>query len=167
MGWLVLGGLAACAAARGVGADAPVRAEVLSLGVLDCFDAGLTDTDGKPVFCEGSTVVLVDDRLVIANDKYIPGEGNSNVFSVPLSEIRNPESLGAGRLPYGGNFFNQPSKIESLTATPGGELYFGATAFDRIQSDSKAWDSYNMLFYWEKTLLTDPGYCFKLKMRAL
>lgn len=161
MGWLLLGGLAACAAARGAGAGAPVRAEVISLGTLDCFEAGLTDTDGKPVFCEGSAVVLVDDRLVIANDKYIPGEGNSNVFSVPLSEIRTPESLGAGRLPYGGNFFNQPSKIESLTATPGGELYFGATAFDRIQSDSKAWDSYNMLFYWEKDHSDRPRLLFQ------
>jgi len=158
---MVLGGLSGCIAPRSGSGEPMVRAEVLTLGVLDCFEPGLSDEEGKPVFCEGSAVVRVGDRLVIANDKYIPGEGNSNVFSVPIAAIRNPESLGAGRLPYGGGLFNQASKIESMTASPGGDLFFAATAFDRIKPDSRAWDSYNMLFYWEAGSPNKPRLLFQ------
>ena len=157
----VLGVLSGCTISRSGTGEPAVRAELLTLGLLDCFAAGLSDEEGKPVFCEGSAVVKVGDRLVIANDKYIPGEGNSNVFSVPVAAIKRPESLGGGRLPYGGGLFNQASKIESMTVSSGGELFFAATAFDRIKPDSRAWDSYNMLFYWEAGSPNKPRLLFQ------
>ena len=143
-------GLYGCTAGRKIEPDTGVKARVLSLDLLDCFESGLTDEKGKPVFCEASAVLNLGDKLVIANDKYIPGEGHNNVFSIDPVKVKNPRELSASVMPYGRGLFNEASKLESLAGNAAGDLFFAASAFDRIQTDSKAWDSYNMLFYWEK-----------------
>ncbi len=158
--WILLLTLHACASGKQMTPDSAIRATQLSLELLDCFEAGLSDDSGKPVFCESSAVQRVGDRLVIANDKYIPGEGHNNVFSVSLSKVNNPKALNSDVQAYGTGLFNQASKIESFAGLPAGGLYFAASAFDRIQTDSRAWDSYNTLFYWEEGKENAPRLLF-------
>lgn len=157
---IFLTGLTGCTAGRKIEPETRLTASVLNVELLDCFEPGLTDEKGKPVFCEASAVVSVGDRLVIANDKYIPGEGNNNVFSIDPSKVKNAQALSASVMPYGSGLFNGASKLESFAGNTSGDLFFAASAFDRIQTDSRAWDSYNMLFYWEKGKEDKPRLLF-------
>ena len=127
---------------------AAIEGMVLHTGIIDCFEEGLLNPDGTPVFCEASAITKMDNRLLIAIDKPMPaGKGLSTVFSVPLSEIRS-DKINRSLIQYAlEQAFQNVIKIEALTQAEDGR-FFAATAFDRIKSSTPDWDGYNALLSW-------------------
>lgn len=124
--------------------------EIVHRGVIDCFEAGLTSDEGLRVYCETSAIVFDGQRLVMASDKPVPGDGNSAVFSFDYSgqgSIKGtPEYLTSTP-------FINAIKYEDMTITPDGQYVIASTGFDRIKSDSNEWDGFNTLLFWP---VSDP-----------
>lgn len=120
----------------------------LQLGKLNCFEAGVKDDEGNPIYCETSAVVQTKADLLIANDKSMPA-GYSSVFHIP-SNTTFPVFLDQSNVQLDTqSVFREVRKIESFTTTPDQKMVLAATAFDRIMPDDNSWDGYNAILYWK------------------
>ena len=100
---------------------------------------------GKPATCEPSAIALHHGRVVLGNDKPIPGEKRSPVFSLNLDHgLLSPQpDIFHRETP-----FLKARKYEDFTTTPDGRWAFATTGFDRILEDDPKWDAFNTLLYW-------------------
>ena len=122
-----------------------VQANVTEEGLLTCFAPG-TSSDGKPIWCEASAVLVDGNTVWLANDKDMPA-GQSSVFrkssttlsdTAPLPTYMTEAAYSTGR------------KYEDFAQTPDGKFVFLTTAFDRVKPDSPEWDAYNTILYWRR-----------------
>jgi hypothetical protein len=121
-------------------------AEIVFEGRISCFESGLQTSEGNAVFAEASAVVYTGRKLVIANDKLIPGPGCSPVFAVVCSPT--DQRISDANVEYFQASVMKARKYEGLTITPDGKYVLATTAFDRIKRDSSEWDDYNTLVVW-------------------
>ena len=120
------------------------QGEIILRDVYDCFEEGLTAND-QLVFCEASALVFDGNRLTLASDKPVPGNGRSAVFSIPYA--------GSGPLTRELEYqaarpFRVAVKYEDMTLTPDGDYIIATTGFDRVKSNSYKWDGYNTMLVW-------------------
>ncbi|MEO8174791.1 MAG: hypothetical protein ABI581_16965 [Sediminibacterium sp.] len=138
-------------------ADKSVTANIRSEGFFDCFEKGLT-AGGQPVWCEASAILFDGTKILLANDKDMP-DNRSSVFYWPFLNGFADTSRGSTYLTEPA--FKKAKKFEDFAFTPDGKLIFLSTAFDRIKPDSRDWNGYNTIFYWQTgeenmpTVLTD------------
>ena len=131
------------------GCAAPLQATLKQSGTIRCFQEQ-NRPEGK-TSCELSAAVRVDNTVVFANDKPIPGIGKSPVFSLSLSQQENNTAhpvyaLDTKHISYFAEpAFNNASKLESLTVTPDGKWVVAATGFDRYKPGQ---EGYNTLLAW-------------------
>jgi hypothetical protein len=121
------------------------QGQITHQGLIDCFEEGLSSSEGEPVFCEASAIVFEGRQLIIASDKPIPGAGRSAVFAYPY--------LGCGAIEGAVSYLDNPPfvsaiKYEDMTITIDGGWIIATTGFDRLKSDSHEWDGYNTVLYW-------------------
>jgi hypothetical protein len=121
----------------------PAVAGVVNTGTVACFSADLLATK-KPPTCELSAVAKREDSLVFANDKPIPGDANSPVFSMAFS---NP-AVSGDRRPFTAPYFREATKYEGMTVTPDGKWVIATTAFDRFNEGKNDLDGYNRVLAW-------------------
>jgi hypothetical protein len=144
---LAIGGaFVACQTARpGTTVKQISVATISQEGLVDCFQAGLTDAAGKPLWCEASAVLFDGTKVWMANDKNMP-KGQSSVFFWPsVSQVllanTPPQYLSNEQV-------MKATKFEDFAQNPDGSLVFLTTAFDRIKEGSNEWDGFNSLLYW-------------------
>lgn len=134
------------------------RVHITQQGTIHCFPAGLKDASGKLVNAEISAVAYDGERLLMASDKPIPGEGRSAVFTLPLNSQGPDDSqleyLTAPRI-------RQAVKYEDFALTTDGRHMLATTGFDRIDSESHELNDYNHLLIWpvgepDKVQVVDP-----------
>lgn len=122
-----------------------VTATIVERGLLDCFPAGLSAKEGRAIVCETSAVVKSGDELIFATDNHVPGRRRSSVFALAGGK----DGIAAGDPRYlTESAIKASGKLEAMTVTPDREIFFAATAFDRIRPDSAKRDAYNMLLAW-------------------
>lgn len=120
-------------------------ANIIKEGFFNCFEPGLT-AGGQPVWCEASAILFDGKNLFLANDKDMPGN-RSSVFYWPFVNGFADTSKMATYLTEPA--YKKGKKFEDFAFSPDGKLVFLSTAFDRIKPDSKDWDGYNTIFYWQ------------------
>ncbi|WP_404983895.1 hypothetical protein [Cobetia marina] len=134
------------------------KVRITQQGTIHCFPTGLKDEDGKLVNAEISAVAYDGERLLMASDKPIPGEGRSAVFSLPLDSSGPDDS----QLEYLTTpLIRQAVKYEDFALTTDGRHMLATTGFDRIDSESHALNAYNHLLIWplgepDKVQVVDP-----------
>lgn len=137
--------LVSCGTVKEITSESEVSGSIVHYGLINGLPEGTLDDRDRPINFEASAVTNLGDRILIANDKFIPESVGASVVAVPVQK-KWPTVLNAE------NDFDTPllgaRKIESMAKSPNFDLYFAATAFDRIKPDG-SWDNYNMLFYWE------------------
>jgi hypothetical protein len=113
--------------------------------VFSCFEKGLMRGPDKPATCEPSAIALHHGRVILGNDKPIPGDERSPVFSLNLDRgLLSPRpDIFHRETP-----FLKARKYEDFTTTPDGRWAFATTSFDRILEDDAKWDVFNTLLYW-------------------
>ncbi|MFK3774759.1 hypothetical protein [Pseudomonas sp. NPDC089406] len=120
----------------------PTRlANAVEYGTAHCLKpAQASDT----TVCEVSAMVRVGDRLILANDKPIPG--GSTLFSLPLEKDR----IGEGSPTYlKSPAIDQSRKLEAMTLTLDGLHVIASTGFNRVGDERDASsDAYSTLLYW-------------------
>ncbi len=129
---------------------ASTTAYVLKEGYIDCFPEGLSYSSTKnakgskkprPVTAEISGVAYYHNRLILLNDKPIPG-------TTPLMTIPYDKAFIHQRIKHIGNEnVRKARKLEDVTLSPDLKYMFMITAFNRINNKNFKRDSYNMLFY--------------------
>lgn len=130
--------------ASAAGPEQPARS--VTHHVAQCMDPAHLPPGGSAALCQVSGVVRSAETLVFANDKPIPGEGSSAIFSLPLADGR------IGDTPP--TYLKSPAidgadKYEALTSTPDGRYIIASTAFIRsgTKNDPKD-DKLNAIVYW-------------------
>jgi hypothetical protein len=124
--------------------SAPVQGTVVQEGFFTCFEKGL-QLGGKPVWCEASAILFDGQKLMMANDKDMPGN-NSSVFYRPFAnrfaDTVHPATYIINPL------LKKATKFEDFALTPNRDYVFLTTAFDRAKPGSTEWDGFNSLCYW-------------------
>lgn len=154
---LVLFGMLGIQAVTAQPIGTPVKS--ISFGVAQCFEASL-QASGVATNCEVSGVVKSGNSVILANDKAIPGQGRSAIFSLPLQggTIQN-----VAPTPLVSPTINLGDKYEALTSTLDGAYIIASTAFGKVGSEqSAADDRFNNLVYWpagkpENAKLIEPS----------
>ncbi|GAA4399929.1 hypothetical protein GCM10023187_12520 [Nibrella viscosa] len=125
------------------GVDRRVLATITQEGFIDCFDEV---PDGPAVWCEASAILFDGNDILVASDKDVPG-GKASVF---YWGYRNDDFTRPGQKPnyLTGEAFKIGKKYEDFALTPDGRYAFLTTAFDRIKPDSKEWNGYSTILYW-------------------
>jgi len=122
-----------------------VFGQVLEDGLVDCFEKGLKTSTGDVVYCEASAVTFDHSHIILASDKAVPGRQRSSVFSFnypghgPLTGT--PAYLTAKP-------FHSAVKYEDMSLTPDAEYVIATTGFDRVKTESSAWNGYNTMLLW-------------------
>ncbi|GAA4452431.1 hypothetical protein GCM10023189_15820 [Nibrella saemangeumensis] len=119
-------------------------ATITQEGFIDCFDE---TADAPAVWCEASAILFDGNDILVASDKDVPG-GKASVF---YWAYRNDEFTRPGQKPGGyltSEAFSIGKKYEDFALTPNGQYAFLTTAFDRVKPDSKEWNGYNTILYW-------------------
>lgn len=126
--------------------EGPVPApQIQSTIVFACFEKGLMSGPNKPATCEPSAIALHHGRVIMGNDKPIPGRQRSPVFSLNLNRgLLSPQPVVFHRETP----FINARKYEDFTTTPDGRWAFATTGFDRVLEDDPKWDVFNTLLYW-------------------
>ena len=140
-------GLQSCSTVKVVTSESKVTGTVEQFGLINGFPAGTKNVDGSLAYCETSAVINLGDRLLIASDKPAPNSDVSAAFSIQV-ESTFPSVITDVKYETS-PVLNNSTKIESMAKSPATDLFFAATAFDRIKTDSPEWDTYNRLVYWE------------------
>lgn len=136
-------GLVHCSTTKSIG-SASVQGSIVQEGFFTCFDKGL-QAGGKPLWCEASAIVFDGQKLIMANDKDMPGK-SSSVFYRPFANGFTDTVHAATYLEH--PFLKKASKFEDFALTPNRDYIFVTTAFDRTKPGSTEWDGYNSLCYW-------------------
>ncbi|KJK07622.1 hypothetical protein UB47_10875 [Pseudomonas sp. 5] len=98
------------------------------------------------MLCEVSAVSRVGNKLILANDKPLPGEGHSPIFSLAL---KNNRIVDAGPEYLNTPVITKAKKFEALTTTLDGRYIIASTGFNRVGTESDAqFDNYNNIVYW-------------------
>jgi hypothetical protein len=121
-------------------------ASISKEGFIDCFEKGLSN-NGLPVWCEASAILYDGNKLLLANDKDMPGT-RSAIFSV----LYQNNAIDTTQQPV---YYNHPllkkvSKYEDFAQTPDGRFTLLSTGFDRVKPGSADWDNYNTILYWQQ-----------------
>jgi len=134
-------------ASQGASAASPEQpARSVTHHVAQCMDPAHLPPGGSVSLCQVSGVVRSAETLVFANDKPIPGEGSSAIFSLPLVDGR------IGDTPP--TYLKSPAidgadEFEALTATPDGHYIIASTAFIRSGTKNDPTDDkLNAIVYW-------------------
>jgi hypothetical protein len=116
-------------------------------GIFDVFDEGLTDANGKTVFCETSAVAYDGTNLIFASDKPIPSDSlnqRSSVFYIDYLDFPSA-TVEYCTAPA----FVEAIKYEDFTVTPDGQYVIATTGFDRVHyAGTSEWDNYNTILIW-------------------
>jgi hypothetical protein len=122
----------------------PIQANITKEGFFDCFEKGLS-SNGMPVWCEASAIVHDGKKLILANDKDMPGK-NASVFYWAYEQ----NFIDTTQKPiYSTNaLLKKASKYEDFAQTPDGKYILLSTGFDRVKPASCDWDNYNTILYW-------------------
>lgn len=112
-------------------------------GFIDCFDEV---PESPPVWCEASAILFDGKDILVASDKDVPG-GKTSVF---YWAYRRDEFIPAGQKPsfLNSEAYKNSKKFEDFALTPDGRYALLSTAFDRVKPDSKEWNGFNALLYW-------------------
>ncbi len=146
--WLVLAVLQfSCSSIKELTSESIVTAEILQAGLINAYPEGTKNADGSIAYCESSAIANLGDRLLIASDKVAPNPDVSSIFSIPFPKSF-PAVINAVEY-HDSPLLSSAIKIESMAKSPVTDIFFAATAFDRIKTDSPEWDAYNRLLYWE------------------
>ncbi|MFQ6573271.1 hypothetical protein [Pseudomonas sp. UM16] len=143
---LMLVGLISSSVSSAYASTLPERVKWLEHATATCADKALDPGQTSGVLCEVSAVARVGDTLILANDKMLPGNSRSPIFTRALENNRIvdaiPEYLNAPVL-------KQAQQFEALTTTLDGRYVIASTAFSRVGTDSDAgFDNYNTIVYW-------------------
>ena len=99
----------------------------------------------KPASCEPSAIAVHHGRVILGNDKPIPGEARSPVFSLNFDQgILSPRP----DVFHTDTPFRMARKYEDFSTTPDGRWAFATTGFDRILDTDPSLDVFNTLLYW-------------------
>lgn len=121
------------------------KAKIYHEGHINCFKRGTQLPNGKVLFCETSAVVFHNNRVILANDKPIPEDIGSAVFSLPFKDGVPQETMPKY---FTAAPFLNARKLEGLTLTPDRRFIIATTAFDRLEEGFPGWDRYNSLLIW-------------------
>ena len=99
----------------------------------------------KPASCEPSAIAVHHGRVILGNDKPIPGDTRSPVFSLNFDQgiLSQRPDVFHTETP-----FRMARKYEDFTTTPDGRWAFATTGFDRINESDSELDVFNTLLYW-------------------
>ncbi|MCW4149311.1 hypothetical protein OM427_07170 [Halomonas sp. 18H] len=134
------------------------QARIQQQGVIHCFPAGLRDEKGELVNAEVSAALYDGERIVLASDKPVPGEGRSAVFAMPL----NADGPDDSALEYlTSDMLQQAVKYEDMALTTDFRHVLATTGFDRIDEITHDLNDYNHLLIWplgrpEEVQVVDP-----------
>ncbi len=120
-------------------------ATITKEGFIDCFEKDLS-SGGKPVWCEASAILYDSIKLLLANDKDMPGS-RSSVFSMLYANDAIDTTVNP--VYYTHPLLKKASKFEDFAQTPDGKFTLLSTAFDRVKPGSPDWDNYNTVLYWK------------------
>ncbi len=116
-------------------------------GIIDGFEAGLTDATGRPIFCETSAIAYDGTSLIFASDKPIPGDSlnpRSSVFRIEYAAFPSATVEYCTAPPL-----VEAIKYEDFTLTPDGQYVIATTGFDRVHyAGTSEWDNYNTMLIW-------------------
>ncbi|MEO5996441.1 MAG: hypothetical protein ABIN89_06920 [Chitinophagaceae bacterium] len=134
-----------CKTARSLEGTVPISATITKEGWIDCFEKGLT-ANGQPIWCEASAILYDGKNIFVANDKDMP-DTRSSVFYWAFKNgfadtTQAAQYLTNPVLKYG-------KKFEDFSLTPDGKTVFLSTGFDRVKPNSKEWNAYNTIYYWQ------------------
>lgn len=106
-------------------------AEVIEKNLISCFDHKINNSKAKLVPASPSTVTFTGSQLLFANDRPIPGNTRSAVFSIDFPFKKNhPLNFSSNTITYHTDHpFKQARKYESSTLTPDGKYIILATGF--------------------------------------
>lgn len=157
--------LQSCSSLKELTSESTVRGNIVQYGLINGFPESTSNVDGSTAYCETSAVVNLGDRLLIASDKPSPNKDLSSVFSIP---VLNAYPAVVNEVKYeNSSVLKNASKIESMAKSPATNLFFAATAFDRIKTDSPEWDTYNRLMYWQGDDVNDARVLFKTEDQGI
>lgn len=133
-----------CSSSKKANSSRPVVAAIVKEGFINCFEKDLS-SGGKPVWCEASAILYDGNKLLLANDKDMPGN-RSSVFSM----LYTNDAIDTTTQPvyYNNPLLKKGSKYEDFAQTPDGKFTLLSTAFDRVKPGSNDWDNYNTILYW-------------------
>jgi hypothetical protein len=116
-------------------------------GLIDGFEEGLADDDGKTIFCETSAIAFDGKNLILGSDKPIPGDSSGQRSSVFYMEYTD---FPTARVTYyTAPAFVEAIKYEDFTVTPDGRYVIATTGFDRVHyTGTSEWDNYNTMLIW-------------------
>ena len=125
----------------------PTGASISARLSFECFEAGLMRTPEKPATCEPSAILWQAGTILLGNDKPIPGDGRSPVFTLSYTEktLSPKPTKSMATKPFG-----VARKYEDFSITPDGAYILASTGFDRVKKDSAEQDPYSTLLYWPK-----------------
>jgi hypothetical protein len=138
------------------------QVKIIKKGKVGCFEKGAfkpakskTEKETKLAYCEASAIAVLDDTLLFASDKDIPGENRSSIFSVTRALTKTSESavheIGTQAETYfPKEVFRHLKKAEDFTKTLDGKTVLLTSGFDRIKKDSTAWHPYNTVMAFPK-----------------
>lgn len=142
LGIFLISFLVQCTPLQSIPTDAV--ATIVEEGFIDCYEEGLLNEEGKPLWCETSAVLKQGDRIYFGKDHQMPDE-RSAVFSMAW---KNGKLTGEPTYEMK-KLLKEGVKYEDFAVSPDGKWVFLITGFDRVMLDgSSGWDGYNGLFYW-------------------
>ena len=116
--------------------------QITESGLIDVFPVNLQKS-GKLVYCELSAIVFDGEKIILGNDKDIPGD--SNVDRSPIVSI-NYKNFAEKKIDFiVDSILIKAKKYEDFTTD--GEYIFATTGFDRIKNSGE-WDDFNTLLCW-------------------
>lgn len=129
---------------RATTANTSLQASISKEGFFDCFEKNLTN-GGKPVWCEASAIAYNGKKLLLANDKDMPGNRSSLFYWAYGNDFADTTQQPV----YSTNaLLKKASKFEDFAQTPDGKYILLSTGFDRVKPGSTDWDNYNTILYW-------------------
>jgi len=125
----------------GCNEDKPYIGKIIREGYFECFPQNVTYDNQSPVSAEISGVLYYHNKIILINDKKVPG--TTSVLTAPYKlpfEPKDVEYIGNQKI-------KNASKFEDITITPNLRYIFYITSFDRVKKDKPGLDSYNTLLY--------------------
>jgi hypothetical protein len=129
------------------GTEKTPTGEVVNSGFVAGFAEGTTTASGKTLFFEASSLLKVEDKYLIANDKPIPG--HCPLVAIQAKAFSNEASNPSFASPIDAAAFEKSEKVESTAH--GRDFSFAATDFEWITNNPAEADTYNNLVRWPKT----------------
>jgi len=130
----------------------PITAEIIYDGYFQCFEDSLMQDNGKPFTCEPSTVVYLNNKVFIANDKVFPFN-NSSLFCFILQDTSSLDNYTN----FTDSIFYLVNKYEASTHTLDKKFIIFSSAYSYATSHPEHGQKYNTTIYFNPDDISNNG----------